>query len=169
MRKTLLALCLVALSGGAALAQQTDSIRITEPWARATPGRAANGAAYLTITNTGTTTDRLVAASTPAAQKAEVHEMLMDKGVMQMRAAGELAIEPGKSLVLKPGGYHLMLMGLKQPLKAGDNLALTLTFEKAGAQQVIAKIGAAGAMGPASNSMGHDMSHMGHDMNQHKQ
>jgi len=168
MRKVLIAAALLALTAGPLSAQQTEGVRVSDAWARATPGRAPNGAAYLTLTNPGATADRLIAVSTSAADKAEVHEVIMEKGVMQMRPAGPLTIEPGKTVELKPGGYHLMLLGLKQPLKAGDKLPLTLTFEKAGARDVTAAIGAAGAMGPAGSTAKGNDPHAGHDMSQHK-
>ncbi len=168
MLRTLIAAILLTMTAGLAVAQQTDGVRVSDPWARATPGRAPNGAAYLTLVNPGVGADRLVAVSTPAAEKAEIHEVIMEKGVMQMRPAGPLTIDAGKTVVLKPGGYHLMLMGLKQPLKAGDTLPLTLTFEKAGVRQVAAPIGAAGAMGPAGGPTAGADPHAGHDMSQHK-
>jgi len=125
-----------------------DSIKVSEVWARATPASAKAGAIYLTASNSGTAADRLVSASTPAADKTELHETVMDNGVMKMRPVKSLPIAAGKSLVLKPGGYHVMLTGLKAPLKEGDSVPLTLTFEKAGTMQVTAKVAKAGAMQP---------------------
>lgn len=123
-------------------------IAIENAWARATPAGARTGAAYLTIENRGAEADRLTAASSPAAEKVEVHEMSMTGGIMRMRAvAGGLAVPAHGSVTLKPGGYHLMLTGLKHPLKAGETLAVTLTFAKAGAVAVSAPIRPIGGTG----------------------
>lgn len=125
----------------------SSGIKVDQAWARATPGAAKTGAIYLTITNTGTTADTLEgAASTPAAAHADLHEMKMDNGVMEMRPVPSLTIDPGKSVVLAPGGYHVMLTGLKAPLKEGQTVPLTLTFAHAGAQQVTASVAKVGAM-----------------------
>jgi len=121
-------------------------IRIDEAWARATPGAAKTGAAYLTITNTGTAPDRLVAITSPAANHAEAHSMTMTNGVMEMRALGPVTIAPGQAVTFAPSGNHIMLEGLKAPLKEGQTVALTLTFEHAGARDVIASIEKIGAM-----------------------
>jgi len=136
---------------GSALAQD-GGIQIDQAWARATPGAATTGAVYVTLRNAGNTPDTLTAASTPAADKAELHLMKIENGVMEMRAVPSLAIAPGQSVVLEPSGYHLMLIGLKKPLKEGDTIPLSLTFEHGGTRQVtvsVAKIGAmhAGDMG----------------------
>lgn len=119
----------------ASLAQGTPAevIRIEKAWARSTPNGATTGAAYMTIYNDGAASDRLVAGSTPYAQTVQIHEMTVIDNVMQMRQLKDgLAIPPHGSAVLKPGGYHVMLIGLNRPLKAGDALPLTLTFEKFG-------------------------------------
>ena len=116
------------------------------PWARATPGGAKVGGAYLELKAAAGAGDRLVSASSTAAGTVEIHEHANEGGVMKMRRIDGLAVPAGGSVVLKPGGYHLMLMDLKQPLKQGDKLQLTLTFEKAGALSVegpVAPLGAA--------------------------
>ena len=96
-----------------------SSIKVDQVWARATPGAAKTGAIYLTITNTGTTPDTLEGtASTPVANHADVHEMKMANGVMEMRPVKSLTIAPGKSVTLEPNGYHIMLTGLKAPLSS---------------------------------------------------
>ena len=125
----------------------SGGIKVEQVWARATPGAVKSGAIYLTITNTGSTPDTLEGvASSPAAAHADVHEMKMVKGVMEMRSVKSLTIEPGKSLVFQPGGYHVMLTGLKAPLKEGQTVPLTLTFAHAGTEQVTASVGKVGAM-----------------------
>src|SRR5689334_17324861 len=90
---------------------------ISQAWSRATPGGAKIGAGYLTIENKGSAPDRLVGVSGEVAAKIEVHEMAMNNGVMTMRPLDKgLTIDPGKTVSLAPGGYHLMMMDIKAPL-----------------------------------------------------
>ena len=134
---------------------------ITQAWSRATPGGAKIGGGYLTIENKGSAPDRLIGGSADVAGKGEVHEMAMNNGVMTMRALDKgLAIEPGKSVKLAPGGYHLMLMDLKSPLKQGDKLPVTLEFEKAGKVKLSFDVQGIGAQAPAGGSGGMDMKKM---------
>lgn len=147
----LLAARLLCTAGAASA--QTGQFAIDDAWARATPGRAETGAAYLTIRSP--TADRLVAAATPVAQKAELHTMEMAGMVMKMRPAESVAIPAGKPVVLKPGGLHIMLMGLKKPLQPGQSFPLTLTFDKAGSRTVEVAVEKIGAMGPASAAHQH--------------
>jgi copper(I)-binding protein len=128
---------------------------ITQAWTRATPGGAKIGGGFLTIENKGSAPDKLVGISADAAGKVEVHEMAMDNGVMKMRPVkGGLAIEPGKTVKLAPGGLHLMMMDLKSPLKQGDKLPITLQFEKAGKVAVTLDVQGVGAPGPSGNTGG---------------
>jgi periplasmic copper chaperone A len=128
---------------------------ISQAWSRATPGGAKIGGGYLTIENNGSAPDRLVGASADVADKAQVHEMSMKDGVMTMRPLDKgLTIEPGKTVKLAPGGYHLMLFGLKSPLKQGEKLPVTLEFEKAGKVKISLEVQGMGAQGPAANSDG---------------
>jgi periplasmic copper chaperone A len=123
---------------------------ISQAWTRATPGGAKTGGGFLTIENKGTAPDKLIGASADAAGKVELHEMAMNDGVMKMRPLENgLTIEPGKSVKLAPGGYHLMMMDLKNPLKEGDKLPVTLQFEKAGKVAVTLDVEGVGAKGPA--------------------
>ena len=109
------------------------SLKISAAWARATPKGASIGGGYMKITNSGAAPDRLVGGSTDAANRFEVHEMSMDNGVMKMRPVSTgLEIKPGQTVELKPGGYHVMFVGLKQQLKQGDHFNAQLMFEKAG-------------------------------------
>lgn len=127
-------LTMLCLAFAASAQAQTNSgIEISHPRARATVGTAANGAAYLKIVNHGARDDSLTAASTPAAAKAELHTTLNENGVTKMRPLAEVPIKAGASAEFKPGGMHIMLLGLKQPLKAGGGFPLTLTFKAAGA------------------------------------
>lgn len=128
---------------------KAGSLVIRQPWSRATAGAAKVGAGYMTITNTGSEPDRLIGGSLPQAGKFEVHEMRMDNNVMTMRPiTGGLEIKPGQTVTLAPGGYHVMFMQLKEPLKEGEILKGDLVFEKAGTVPVEYKVGAiaAGAM-----------------------
>ncbi|CCD85787.1 conserved protein of unknown function [Bradyrhizobium sp. ORS 285] len=155
-----LALLLPTASGVFAADIKAGDLVIAQPWSRATPGGAKTGAGYLTIENKGAAPDRLVAASADVAGKVEVHEMAVTNGVMTMRPLDKgLVIEPGKTVALAPGGYHLMMMDLKSPLKQGDKLPLTLEFEKAGKVAVTLDVQAVGAKGPGGEGgsmMKHD-------------
>ena len=123
---------------------------ITQAWSRATPGGAKVGGGYLTIENKGSTPDRLIGGSADVADKVQVHEMAMNDGVMTMRPLDKgLVIEPGKTVKLAPGGYHLMLLDLKSPLKQGDKLQVTLEFERAGKVSLSLDVQGIGAQGPA--------------------
>jgi periplasmic copper chaperone A len=139
-------LFLAVLLLNAAAAAQTGPIEVKNAWARATPGKVETGAAYLTIESAAP--DRLTGVSTPVAGKAEVHEMTMQGGVMKMRPLGPVDLPAGHAVVLKPGGTHIMLTGLKQPLRVGESFPLTLDFERAGKREVTVTIEKAGAMGP---------------------
>jgi len=129
--------CLLIASGAMG---QTGQLEIKTPWARATPGHAENGAAYLTIVSP--TADRLTAASSPVAKKAELHTMSMEGGVMRMRP--------------------LAAIGLTQPLHEGQSFPLTLSFDHARPRQVTVAIEKAGAMGPGGRATGSPPMHMQH-------
>lgn len=153
MSRTLLTIAATLLLAGTAAAQApavsvTPVVSVTNAWARATPGGAEAGAAYLTIESP--TGDRLTALSTPVANKADLHTMSMDDNIMRMRPLADIDIPAGKSVTLQPGGTHIMLMGLKAPLKAGQSFPLTLQFDKAGRQEVTVSVEKAGAMAPAT-------------------
>ena len=127
---------------------------ISQAWSRATPGGAKVGGGYLTIENKGTTADKLVGVTGDISDKIEVHEMSMNNGVMKMRPVeGGLTIDPGKTVKFSPNGYHLMIMGLKSPLKQGEKVPLTLQFEKAGKVTVTFDVQGIGAMGPGGGGM----------------
>ncbi len=125
-------------------------IHVDHVWSRAAIA-GHQGAVYLTITDTGTQ-DTLTGASTPVATKADLHETINDHGVMKMRPVASLTIEPGKPVTLAPGGYHIMLMGLKQALKQGDSFPVTLSFAKAGQVTATAMVEKAGATMPGTGT-----------------
>ena len=151
------ALLFAAVIAAPARAQEVKAgdLVITQAWARATPSGAKIGGGYLTIENKGSTPDRLINGSADIAGKVEVHEMAMTNGVMKMRPLADgLAIEPGKTVKLAPGGDHLMLFDLKGPLKQGDKVPVTLEFQKAGKVKLTLDVQGVGAQGPAEGSGG---------------
>jgi copper(I)-binding protein len=124
-------------------------LTVTSPWTRATPGGAKIAGGYLKITNNGTSADRFVGAKSDVTDHVEIHEMSISDGVMKMRPLPNgLEIKPGETVELKSGGYHLMFMDLKQPLKQGDSFKATLQFEKAGSLDVNFSVNALGASAP---------------------
>jgi len=156
LKRSILGLLLLAGLAGLAGVAQADShggkLMIHDPWARATPGRAPNGAAFLTIRNTGDG-DRLVAAASAVAARTELHTTQMDGGVMKMRQVEAIEVPAGGMAELKPGSYHVMLMGLKQPLKEGEAFDLTLRFAGGAEITVSVPVRAIGAMGSGHGSM----------------
>ncbi|WDZ95545.1 copper chaperone PCu(A)C [Herbaspirillum sp. WKF16] len=135
-----------ALLAAAPLSQAHEyklgQLEIGHPYARSTvPGQPAGGA-YFSIENKGSAPDRLVALSSPVAKSTEIHTMAMEGNLMKMREVdGGLEVKPGQKIAMQPGnGYHVMLMGLSKPLKAGDKVPLTLTFEKAGKVDVTVNV-----------------------------
>jgi len=157
-RTSLLALAFV-LSCGPAIAQEIKAgdLAIDQPWARATPKGATVGAGYLTIHNNGATADTLTGGMADFAA-VQVHEMTMAGGVMKMREVeGGLTIPPHGTVTLAPNGYHLMFVGLKQPLVKGQPVKATLSFEHAGAVDVtfdVRAVGAGATAAPKSDGMG---------------
>lgn len=136
----------------AAFAQE-NGITIENAWSRpAAAGRV--GVVYLTVEDTGSP-DTLTGAHSPVASRAELHESFTENGVSRMRPVGPVHIAPGKPVTLAPGGLHIMLMGLKQPLKTGETFPVTLSFAKAGDVTTNAKVEKPGAAH-------HDMSGMPH-------
>ena len=129
-------------------------LTITMPMARATPPNAPVGGGFVTVTNHGETDDRLLSASSDVAGHMEVHEMAKSGDVMRMRELENgLVIPAGETVVLMPGGYHLMFMELKEPLVEGETVAVTLVFEVAGEIEITMAIGPRN-MG-AGNMKGH--------------
>lgn len=142
-KRHVLLMAWAALCSGAVLAHdfKAGELRIDHPYAVPSRPGLTTGAVYFRgIRNTGVVADKLLSASTPAAASVEIHRMQMVRGdVMQMRAVPALEIPAGATVTMKhgtPDGYHLMLLGLKSPLKDGDRFPITLTFEKAGAHEV---------------------------------
>jgi len=126
---------IVSLVATAGLADNftVGAIEVVNPWTRATPRGAPIGAAYMTLTNKGSTADRLIGGSTNVAGRFEVHTMVTEGGIAKMRpVTGGVEIKPGSTVTLEPGGLHAMLIGLKQPIAPGTRVTGTLVFERAG-------------------------------------
>lgn len=143
-----LALTLAGWGGPARAQADRTSIQVHGAFARATIGASKTGAAYMRIENTGAEPDRLVGAKTDEARKAELHTTVKDGDVMKMRPLESVEIAPGEAVAFEPRGRHVMLMGLKAPLKEGERFGLTLTFERAGDVPVTVQVRSIAAMGP---------------------
>jgi len=141
------ALLAATVLSGAALADDylAKTLRISGPFTRATPPGAKVAGAFLSIENQGKEADRLVSASSPVAGLVEIHEMVVDGGLMKMRAVKGIDLKPGATVELRPGGYHVMLQDLRQPLKPGEQFPMLLTFEKAGVVEIKVNVEAMGA------------------------
>jgi copper(I)-binding protein len=138
-----------ALSFAAMAAHSHDyklgALTVGHPYARATGAGQTTGGGYMKLVNGGAA-DRLVSVSADVSKSVELHEMKMESDVMKMRQVDAIALQAGQTVELKPGGYHLMFVGLKAPLKAGESFPMKLKFEKAGEVTVDVKIEAPGAM-----------------------
>jgi copper(I)-binding protein len=154
----LAAVAAAAAAPSAAMAQQYQAgpLTIEQPWARTSMGDVGNTAAYMKITNSGDSADKLLGAKADVAEHVMLHESRMEGDVMKMvHVEGGIEVPAHGSAELKPLGLHVMLMGLKQPLKEGETFPMTLVFEKQGEVGIAVKVG----QGPASPAGGHE----GHD------
>ena len=128
---------------------RAGEVRVIQPWARASAGPARVTAAYMSLETVGPG-DRLIAASSPAANRATLHIQIIENEVAKMRRVEAIPVDSGEATVLRPGGLHIMLTGLKAPLKEGERFPLTLTFEKAGTVDVEVVVRGIAAKGPAA-------------------
>lgn len=151
MRHIFIAAAALVGLAGSALAQ-VPSVEVSGAWARATTSTAKVGGAFMTMKAVGGA-DRVVSASSPVAEKIELHETINDGGVMKMREVPQMVLAAGQAMVLTPGSYHILLIGLKKPLNRGESFPLTVAFEKAAPVTVTVTVQAAGASAP---------SHQGH-------
>ena len=153
IRYVLTLFLLIVGAGGVARATE-DGPKVEGAWARATIGRSQLTVAYATVTSA--VADRLIAVETPLAERAELHTHLMKAdGTMQMRPVDGIDLKPGEPVVLKPNGeYHIMLIGLKQPLKQGDTFPMTLIFQKSGKREAVVTVENARAMAPSAKGAG---------------
>ncbi len=161
----------VLLIASAAVAQHAGSgaVHVMSAWSPALPPVSENGAVYLTLKNYGDAPDQLVGASSPVAAQVEIHGHTMEGGLMTMRRVNSLPLNPGEYVKLEPGGIHLMLIGLKRPVKEGDQIALTLQFEKASTLEVTVTVEPLGTTEPRMAGHKHSGTHHqdqahGHDM-----
>lgn len=140
-RRSLAALIVGLLVVGTLAACSGGGIKVTEPWARTSMGMDRAGAAYMVIANEAEEDDALIGVTSPAAAKAEIHETTMAAdGSMGMSPVAEIQIPAGGSAELKPGGFHIMLIDLVEPLVAGEKFEITLTFREAGDVKVTAEV-----------------------------
>lgn len=134
-------------------------LEVSGAFARASAGPARNGAVFFTVKNHGKKADVLISAATDVAKKAQLHGHTMKDGMMNMsQVKSGIPVPPGGMAMLKPGGQHVMLMGLKAPLKVGEKLSLVLTFKNGDNMTVdipILGVGAKSAMGQKGMSQGH--------------
>lgn len=152
----LVAAAVAGFNAPSALARdyKLGGLSIAHPWARASAGPARNGAAFLAIENAGGA-DRLIAISGEVCERAELHTHMMEGEIMKMRRVQSVEVPAKGSAALQPGGFHIMLVGLKHPLQEGERFPLTLTFETAGEITVEFAVEGVGSMGPQGGT-GHD-------------
>ena len=138
MRLTIIGMAIAFFITTSAMATDytVGSLAISGPWSRATPEGAQTAIGYMTIKNSGTTTDRLIGGSIDVAETFELHSMVMENGIAKMRELKEVEIKPGQTIEFKPGGSHAMFVNLKHPLSKGEHIKGTLIFEHAGTVQV---------------------------------
>ena len=140
------------LAGAQAAAHEfhrLGDIVIEQPWSRATPVKV--GGAYMTLRNNGNVPDKLIRIASPVAERAEIHETKVEGGMAMMRPVDGVELKRRSSVQLKPGGLHVMLIGLRRPLKEGERITLSLTFERAGTIEIEARVEKAGAMSPGDH------------------
>jgi copper(I)-binding protein len=158
IKRTFAGIFLLALVAGApTLAHEitVGTLELTDMWTRATPPGAPTAAGYLTVTNTGSAPDRLIAVSTPLAARGEVHQMAVTDGVMTMTPVEGIDIPPGETVTLAPGGLHLMFVGMSESLTAGGVMPVTLTFEVGGAIETYLHVVGIGAFAPEPEHQDH--------------
>ena len=157
-RPVVLTLAITIISSLNCIAATSDAISFSDMQLRATVASMPTSAAYLKIINNGAADDRLIAAKTSIAKRAEIHAMEIDNGVMRMRVVdGGLIIAAGESVTLAPGGLHIMLMGLTTDLAPGSQHEIILVFEKAGERKLTVTAKRPGDI--MMNMSGHDASH----------
>jgi copper(I)-binding protein len=151
----LAALTLLFATAAAAHEYTVGPLQIGHPYAPSTPSMARTAAAYLSITNKGDAADRLLSASSPRAEKVELHTHIMDNNIARMRELPAVDIAPGATVTFQQGGLHIMLIGLTAPLTVGEKVTLTLRFERAGPVDVELAIERTARRPAASDHHGH--------------
>ena len=147
-----ISLIFAALLAASAFAQDAKigNITVDHPWARATPGAVKNSAAFMVFDNKGAA-DKLISVTGDVAREIQIHSMITEAGVMKMREIKALDIPANGKAELKPGGFHVMLIGLKDGLKEGEKFPLKLKFEKAGELTGVVTAEKPGALGHAGH------------------
>lgn len=128
-----------------------EALHIIDPYVRAVPASQEQTAAYMTLRNNGATTVTLVQAASPAARAVELHTVMDEGGVKKMRPVAKIDVPAGGETQLKPGGLHIMLIGLKRPLTEGASVPLTLTFADGTRREIRAPVRVIGAAAPAQH------------------
>ena len=146
---TIAALACLAATASVAHGYKTGSLSIKHPWSRETSAGQSVGGGFMVVTNTSAKPDKLLSATTTIAKEVQLHTMSMDGGIMRMRqVSGGIDVPAKGTLELKPGGYHLMFMGLKRPLKKDERFPVTLKFQNAGTLKVLFAVQTVGSTGP---------------------
>ena len=145
------------LVSGAALAGAADQITVQDPYVRLAPPNAPATGAFMVLRNTGDKEVKLLKAENPVSKVTELHNHINDNGVMKMRPVAAIEIKAGGEAVLKPGGLHVMLIDLKAPMKEGEHVPLTLTFDDGSRKTIEARVVRPGAamMAPSPQAHGH--------------
>lgn len=130
----------LAASAPAAEPQRVGAVEIARPWVRATLGTVSVTAGYMVLRSTDGKPDRLLGAATPAAERVELHAHAMEGGVARMREVPAIEVPGTGAVALEPGGFHLMIVGVKAPLAAGATIRLTLRFERAGVGEIVVPV-----------------------------
>ncbi|MDO5687609.1 MAG: copper chaperone PCu(A)C [Neisseria sp.] len=159
--KKLLCVAAAAVALSAPAWAQDNALHVSNPYSRITAPTVKMGAAFMEITNHGTQDDVLLSGSTPVAKKVELHHTVIDEhGVMKMRESKDgIALPAGKTVVLQPGGLHIMLIDLKQPLKLNDTYPMTLKFKNAPQQTVTIDVNNGKITDMSTADMDHSMHH----------
>ncbi|AWZ01083.1 copper chaperone PCu(A)C [Rhodobiaceae bacterium] len=159
------AAALITVGALAALARAAEpEIGLSDAWARPTLGAGRTTAAYVTITNMGTNADRLTAVDAPGAGSVEIHTAGMENGVMRMRRLEGLDIPAGETVAMAPGGYHIMIIDVEEPVQTGSTVPLTLTFETSGNVTIDATV----SMTPPSSTSSQPVENTAEDMGDHQ-
>jgi hypothetical protein len=138
--KSILSLALFVLALPAFAAGFADQVGVVDPYVRMAPPGSKTTAAFMTLKNAGDKEAKLVTAAAPAASVTELHNHINDGGVMRMRQVKEIAVPARGEVALKPGGYHVMLIDMKAPLKEGDHVVITLGFADGSSKEVHATV-----------------------------
>ena len=157
-----LAASLAVLSAPTFAAGAADSVTVVDPYVRQAPPGATTTGAFMVLKNSGTKDIKLVKADNPASKTTELHTHLNEGGVMKMRPVKDIEVKAKGETALKPGGLHVMLIDMKGPMKEGDMIPITLSFDDGSSKKVDAKVVKPTAAAMPMGGMG------GHDMSQHK-